>query len=127
MGDSAVDLEECQQQVQSLLQDKILIGHALKNDLNALQLSHPWHQLRDTGKYEPFMKTRFDDGILWPRKLKDLVKEKLNLDIQTPGRPHCPFEDAAAAMALYKKVRCKWEKTMDYKVKKTNAIIQNAA
>jgi len=123
---SAVDLEECQCRVKSLLQNKILVGHALKNDLNVLQLSHPWHQLRDTGKYEPFMKTRFDDNVLWPRKLKDLAKEKLNQEIQVLGRPHCPFEDATAALALYKKVCCKWEKIMAYKVKKTKAI-QNAA
>jgi len=118
----AVQFEECQRRVKDILKNKILVGHALRNDLTALRISHPWFQLRDTGKYEPFMKVRFDDGALWPRKLKDLVKEKLKKEIQVPGKPHCPFEDAKAAFALYKKVRNKWEKTMEYKIKKTKEI-----
>mmetsp|Transcript_3810 Transcript_3810/g.5556 ORF Transcript_3810/g.5556 Transcript_3810/m.5556 type:complete len:271 (+) Transcript_3810:120-932(+) len=121
-SENAVDMQECRRQVQEVVSDKIIVGHALKNDLTALRISHPWHQLRDTGKYEPFMQTRFDDGILWPRKLKVLAKEKLGLDIQLPGKAHCPFEDAEAALSLYKKVRNKWEKAMDYKLKKTQEI-----
>jgi len=109
-SDSAVTLDECRRIVQEKVKDKILVGHALKNDLSALKISHMWEQLRDTGKYEPFMKVRFDDGILWPRKLKDLAKEKLGKNIQRPGRPHCPIEDAKAAFSLYKKVQKKWEK-----------------
>lgn len=120
--ETAVDIDECRRQVQEVVSDKILVGHALKNDLSALKISHEWHQLRDTAKYEPFMKVRFDDGILWPRKLKDLAKEKLGLEIQTQGRAHCPCEDAKAALSLYKKVRNKWEKAMDYKLKKTKEI-----
>lgn len=108
------------------LEGKILVGHALKNDLYALGIRHPWQQIRDTAKYEPFMKVRFDDGILWPRKLKELAAEQLSQDIQLPGRPHSPIEDATTAMELYKKVRCKWEKVMDYKIKKTAEIQQGS-
>lgn len=122
VSDDAVDFDECRRQVLDVLEDKILVGHALKNDLHALRISHAWQQIRDTGKYEPFMKVRFADGILWPRKLKDLAKEKLGKDIQQPGRPHCPFEDAQTAFDLYKKTRNKWEKAMDYKIKKTMEI-----
>ena len=70
------------------------------------------------------MKTRFDDGILWPRKLRDLCKERLNKDIQKIGDAHCPAEDATSALDLYKSVRAKWEKTMQYKIKKTNEIMK---
>ena len=121
-SEQAVDFEECRTRVLDIVQGKILVGHALKNDLHVLQISHPWHQVRDTGKYEPFMKIRFDDGILWPRKLKDLAKEKLDRDVQQSGQPHCPFEDAQTALDLYKKVRNKWEKAMEYKIKKTLEI-----
>lgn len=121
-SENAVDIEECRERVLDLIEGKILVGHALKNDLHVLRISHPWHQVRDTGKYEPFMKIRFDDGILWPRKLKDLAKEKLGKDVQQSGKPHCPFEDAQTALDLYKKVRNKWEKAMEYKVKKTMEI-----
>jgi RNA exonuclease 4 len=122
ISDDAVDYDECRACVQELIDDKILVGHALKNDLTALKIAHPWQQVRDTGKYEPFMKIRFENGILWPRKLKDLAKEKLGKDIQESGKPHCPFEDAQTALDLYKKARNKWEKAMDYKIKKTREI-----
>lgn len=120
--DATLTLEECRQHVQTLISDKILVGHALKNDLRALGLSHPWAATRDTAKYEPFMQTRFDDNILWPRKLKELASEKLGREIQREGEPHSAYEDAAAAMDLYRLVRRKWEKVMDYKIKKTNEI-----
>lgn len=120
--DATLTLEECQLLVETMIADKILVGHALKNDLRALGLTHPWTATRDTAKYDPFMQTRFDDNILWPRKLKNLAIEKLGREIQREGEPHSAYEDAAAAMDLYRMVRRKWEKVMDYKIKKTNEI-----
>jgi len=115
----AMDLQTCRRQVQALLRDKILVGHALKNDLHALQIQHPWQQTRDTAKYEPFMKVRdgSNDGILWPRRLRELCHEKLHWEIQTGA--HSPAEDAVAALRLYQLVRPKWEKVMAYKIQKT--------
>jgi len=121
-SEDAVDFYECRKRVLEVLKGKVLVGHALKNDMNALKIQHPWYDTRDTGKYEPFMKVRFDDGILWPRKLKDLVKNKLNRDIQVYGVAHCPFEDARSAMDLYIHARRKWEMVMTYKIKKTKEI-----
>jgi RNA exonuclease 4 len=120
----AIDYEMCRQRVMKYIQDKILVGHALKNDLHALNISHPWYHVRDTGKYEPFMKVRFDDGVLWPRKLKELAKEKLGRDVQRPGVAHSPFEDARTALDLFKLVHRKWEKAMAYKLSKTLEIQQ---
>jgi RNA exonuclease 4 len=114
----AISFYECQWLVAELIHDKVLVGHALKNDLRVLGIQHPWCYTRDTAKYEPFMKRRFEDGILWPRKLKDLAKEILGRDIQQPGHPHSAFEDALAALDLYKKKRTGWEKVVDYKVNK---------
>jgi len=122
LEDATLSLEDCRKMVLELLQDHILVGHALKNDLRALDISHPWWLTRDTAKFEPFMKVRFDDGILWPRKLKDLVSEKLHQDIQIEGKPHSPYEDALAALHLYQSVRPKWESVMAYKIDKTNQI-----
>jgi RNA exonuclease 4 len=120
----AIDYEMCRQRVMKHIQDKILVGHALKNDLHALNISHPWYDVRDTGKYEPFMKVRFDDGVLWPRKLKELAKEKLGRDVQRPGVAHSPFEDAKTALDLFKLAHRKWEKAMAYKLSKTLEIQQ---
>jgi len=122
LEDATLSLEDCRKMVLELLQDHILVGHALKNDLRALDISHPWWLTRDTAKFEPFMKVRFDDGILWPRKLKELVSEKLHQEIQIEGKPHSPYEDALAALHLYQSVRPKWESVMAYKIDKTNQI-----
>lgn len=112
-------LDECRAEVENLLEGKILVGHALKNDTRALKISHPWYMTRDTAKYEPFMQVRFDDGILWPRKLKELAKNKLSRDIQVCGQPHSAYEDALTALDLYKKHMKKWEKAMEYKYSKS--------
>jgi RNA exonuclease 4 len=102
--------------VLDFLQDKILVGHGLENDLSALQISHPLWLIRDTAYYQPFMQTRFVhyDGstALAPRKLRELCTEKLHRDIQVPGVPHCPAEDARAALDLYKSHRPRWEACM---------------
>jgi RNA exonuclease 4 len=124
-----IDFATCRRQVAERLVGKILVGHALKNDLAALQLSHPWHLIRDTAKYEPFMKKldndRYDEhAMLWPRKLKELTHEKLKRTIQPYGIAHCPVEDAVAALQLYQLVRVKWESIMDYKIQKTAEIMQ---
>lgn len=122
---TAIDLATCRRDVLSLLIGKILVGHALKNDLHALHISHPWQDTRDTAKYEPFMKVRYPrDGILWPRKLSELCHEKLGLDIQQPGQAHSAYEDAIAALQLYQSVHTKWEKVMTYKIRKTASIEQ---
>ena len=59
----------------TLLKGKVLVGHALKNDLKVLLLSHPRHMIRDTATHRPFM--RHHHGKFRPRKLKDLAKEHL--------------------------------------------------
>mmetsp|Transcript_5141 Transcript_5141/g.14704 ORF Transcript_5141/g.14704 Transcript_5141/m.14704 type:complete len:279 (-) Transcript_5141:124-960(-) len=124
MESAELTLEECREQVLDLLEGKFLIGHALKNDLKALDIQHPWFMTRDTAKYEPFQQVRFDDGVLWPRKLKDLAKEKLHRDIQVEGKPHSAYEDALAALDLYRMTRTKWDKVMHYKIQKTLAMEQ---
>ena len=123
-SDEAVDFEECRTAVKQILKGKILVGHALRNDLNALEIyDHPWYDIRDTAKYEPFMKrVSKESTMLGPRKLKDLSLTKLKREIQRDGEEHCPKEDAIAALDLYKKARTKWEKAMEYKVQRTREI-----
>ncbi|KAL7541953.1 hypothetical protein ACHAXR_011672 [Thalassiosira sp. AJA248-18] len=127
---AAVSFDEAQSTVAALIQDKILVGHGLKNDFKVLNLSHPWYNIRDTAKYEPFMKTidvseatpLYPAGTLRQKKLKVLAKDKLGMMIQEEGKPHSPVEDAVAALELYKKHRGKWEKVVAYKMERTRAI-----
>lgn len=108
-SDGALSLNEVRRRVKNILSGKILIGHALENDMAALQITHPWHDTRDTASYPPFMKKGENEAALRPRKLKELVKDKLGGEIQDLGKAHDPVEDANAALGLYKLVRLEWE------------------
>ena len=126
-SDQAMEINECRALVASIIEGKIVVGHALKNDFQALKLSHPWYDTRDTAKYTPLMQKCDRTGIMKARRLKDLVHEKLNKDIQCDGNEHSPYEDASAALSLYKNVRRKWEKVMEYKFNKTLQITQQSS
>ncbi|KAL7442122.1 hypothetical protein ACHAXM_011139 [Skeletonema potamos] len=120
-GDKAMPLHEVKEIVQKTLHGKILIGHALENDLKALQITHPWHDTRDSAVYPPFMQEvpdLEDSGkiCLRPRKLKELVKDRLGNDIQELGKAHDPVEDALSALRLYKMERLQWEQFVVQKV-----------
>ncbi|KAK6134539.1 hypothetical protein DH2020_031709 [Rehmannia glutinosa] len=93
-----------QKTVAEMINGKILVGHALRNDLKALLLSHPKKDIRDTSEYAPFLK----EGR--SRSLKNLAAEFLNVEIQ--NGEHCPIEDARAAMLLYMKNNKNWERSI---------------
>lgn len=88
---------EVQRTVAELLNDKILVGHALKKDMEALQLTHPKRDVRDTSRYAPF---RIESRGK-PPALRNLAKSELGLVIQTGE--HSSVEDARATMALFRK------------------------
>ncbi|KAL4204706.1 hypothetical protein AMTRI_Chr01g133330 [Amborella trichopoda] len=100
----AKDFWTVQKHVADLMKGRILVGHALHNDLKALLLSHPKKDTRDTSEYMPFKR----DG----RKsaLRDLASLYLGVTIQE--REHCPVEDAQAAMAIYQKHKKEWERSI---------------
>ncbi|RFU73984.1 rna exonuclease 4 [Trichoderma arundinaceum] len=93
----ARDFDEVQNEVNTILKDRILIGHDIKHDLDALKLSHSPRNIRDTAKYPAFKK--YGNG----RKpaLKILAKEILGIEIQSG--PHSSTEDARATMLLFRK------------------------
>ncbi|OIV92434.1 hypothetical protein TanjilG_25164 [Lupinus angustifolius] len=105
----AKDLWSAQKKVAELIKGRILVGHALHNDLKALLLSHPKKDIRDTSEYQPFQKTGSR------RALKHLAEEVLGAKIQSGE--HCPIEDARAAMMLYQRNRKEWEKSVKDQVR----------
>lgn len=122
-SDDVLTLEQCQLLLEPILHNKIIVGHGLKNDFRVMGIHPEWHNVRDTAKYEPFMKP----DPMYPaeflsKKLKVLAKDKLGMIIQEDDVPHCPVEDAVAAMELYKKHRSKWEKAVHWKVNRTKQI-----
>ena len=88
---------EVQQDVAKLMEGRILVGHALRNDLSALMLSHPKRDLRDTSRHPKF---RIDSKGK-PPALRNLARSELGLEIQTGE--HSSVEDARATMLLFQK------------------------
>ena len=107
----AITFNECQQDVACLLKSKILVGHALNNDMDVLMLSHPRTMIRDTARFAPYMRSHGrNGGKLKPRALRDLTKQFLRQEIQTGE--HDPAEDARSAMFLYRLKMKEWEETV---------------
>jgi hypothetical protein len=50
-------LAQVKKAVAGMLSGRVLIGHGVENDLEALGLRHPKDDVRDTAKYPPLMKT----------------------------------------------------------------------
>lgn len=75
----AISFKEAQKKVADIIKDRILVGHAVYNDLKALMLDHPRILIRDTSRYKPFRK--HSKGRTPGLKL--LVKEVLSISIQS--------------------------------------------
>ncbi|NWS94071.1 REXO4 exonuclease, partial [Mionectes macconnelli] len=77
------DFKTVQKEVADILKGRILVGHALKNDLKVLFLDHPQKKIRDTQRYKPF-KQRVKSSR---PSLKLLCETLLNVQVQTSE--HC--------------------------------------
>ena len=90
-----------QQALIRLLHGKILVGHGLQNDINAIGIAIPKDKRWDTTEIPMFMrKPPRNSDPLQPKKLKVLVKNFVGKNIQT-GK-HSATEDAEASMDLFK-------------------------
>ena len=92
----ARSFKEVRSDVQVFLKGRVLVGHAIKKDLNMLMLNHPANDIRDTSRHPPFRERVMGRTP----SLKRLAKELLGLNIQTGE--HSSVEDARVAMLLYK-------------------------
>lgn len=96
---TARTFDEVQTQVAGLLGGRILVGHDVKHDLQALALGHPKHSVRDTARFSGFRK--YGHG---PKPaLRVLAREILGVEIQT-GQ-HSSIEDAKVAMLLFRRFK----------------------
>jgi len=114
---NAPDYETVQKEVATILKDRILVGHALQNDLKVLMLSHSRKQIRDTAKYKPFrelLKTK-------QPALRKLAASVLNETIQSGE--HSSVVDARATMSLYQLHKKDWERSL--RTKNTNQPKKN--
>ncbi|CBY20934.1 unnamed protein product [Oikopleura dioica] len=88
--------------VNNAIAGKIVVGHGLSHDFQALRLNHPESMQRDSAEY---FKGKF---VKYKRPaLKELAKDQLGLEIQAGS--HSPRIDAKAALDIYIKNREEWE------------------
>ncbi|XP_061460228.1 RNA exonuclease 4 [Rhineura floridana] len=103
------DFKVVQKEVADILRGRILVGHALHNDLKILFLDHPKKKIRDTQRYKPF-KQQVKSG---KPSLKLLCEKLLNVKVQ--ASEHSSIQDAQAAMRLYTMVKKQWEASLKEK------------
>lgn len=97
------DIKTVQKEVAQILKGRILVGHAIHNDLKILLLDHPKKMIRDTQRYKPFrQKVKSSRPAL-----RNLCRQILNVQVQQGE--HSSVQDAQATMRLYTMVRKQWE------------------
>jgi RNA exonuclease 4 len=107
----APTFDSVRQRVAQLIRGKILVGHAIHNDLKVLNITHPPALIRDTAFF-PGLRRALSavsdtyDASQCP-SLKNLCKYVLKTYIQ--AGEHCPVEDAVSTMQLYMRFRSDWE------------------
>uniref|UniRef100_A0A182NZR3 RNA exonuclease 4 n=1 Tax=Anopheles epiroticus TaxID=199890 RepID=A0A182NZR3_9DIPT len=104
--DRGADFKTIRELVRQIIHGKILVGHALKNDLMVLNLRHPKYNIRDTARFRPIAKKA---GSFGTPSLKSIAYALLGEDIQEGS--HDSVEDARAAMKIYRLFEKEWEKS----------------
>jgi DNA polymerase III epsilon subunit-like protein len=104
-SNGAEKFEVVQKEVSEILKDRVLVGHAVHNDLKILYLDHPKKKLRDTQRCKLFRKLKPSLGGL--PSLKNLAQLLLGVSIQEGE--HSSVIDAQATMRIYLMYRKQWE------------------
>ncbi|XP_054632733.1 apoptosis-enhancing nuclease-like [Dunckerocampus dactyliophorus] len=99
------------EEILSILEDKVVVGHSVYNDFDVLDMVHPAHMVRDTAASHHLAHLAG-----FPRQrcasLKIMAKKLLNRHIQVGKSGHCSVEDARASLDLYKLVEDEWEREL---------------
>ena len=112
---------EVQKTVSDLLDGRILVGHALGNDMRVLMLSHSKRDMRDTSRHPKFREATMGK----PPALKNLAKSELGLEIQKGE--HSSVVDARATMMLFKKEKAGFEEDHRQRYGTHTGIVPKAA
>lgn len=104
----AIPFQVAQKEILKLLKGKVVVGHALHNDFQALKYVHPRSQTRDT-TYVPNLLSQPSFHTRARVSLKDLALHLLHKKIQVGHQGHSSVEDAMTAMELYQLVEVQWE------------------
>uniref|UniRef100_A0A8C6S9X5 Interferon stimulated exonuclease gene 20 like 2 n=1 Tax=Neogobius melanostomus TaxID=47308 RepID=A0A8C6S9X5_9GOBI len=104
----ATPYAEARKEILMLVKGKVLIGHAIHNDLKVLNYCHAKDLTRDTSRI-PLLNVKAGFNEREVVSLKRLTKALFNRDIQTGKKGHSSVEDAKATMDLYKLVEAEWD------------------
>ncbi|KFV10622.1 Apoptosis-enhancing nuclease, partial [Tauraco erythrolophus] len=105
---SAIPFKTAQAEILKILKDKIVVGHAIHHDFQALKYFHPKDRTRDTSQI-PVLKQKAGLPIKASVSLKSLARHLLRKKIQVGCTGHSSVEDAQTAMELYRLVEVQWE------------------
>lgn len=108
---TANSYDATQRAVAALLRGRVLVGHALHNDLRALMLDHPRRMTRDTSlwyKKHGHGGRKMVGGRRTPPALRKLAATVLGVEGFQRGE-HDSVSDARVTLALYKKSSKRWE------------------
>ncbi|XP_068551864.1 apoptosis-enhancing nuclease isoform X3 [Anas acuta] len=105
---NAIPFRAAQAEILKILKDKIVVGHAIHNDFQALKYFHPKDRTRDTSRI-PLLNQKAGLPLKASASLKSLAKHLLHKKIQVGCRGHSSVEDAQTAMELYRLVEVQWE------------------
>ncbi|KAK8937557.1 Small RNA degrading nuclease 2 [Platanthera guangdongensis] len=88
-----------QKKVAELIKGRILVGHALHNDLKVLLLSHPRKDIRDTSEYQPLFRcsVEFNPSGKDERGLLEILAAEI-LDVKIQQKEHCSIKNECALM-----------------------------
>ncbi|NWV09647.1 AEN nuclease, partial [Ptilonorhynchus violaceus] len=108
---NAIPFKVAQAEILKILKDKIVVGHAIHNDFQALKYFHPKDRTRDTSQI-PVLKQRAGLPVRANVSLKNLARHLLHKKIQVGCKGHSSVEDAQTAMELYRLVEVQWEREL---------------
>lgn len=105
---TAPTLDELKPRIAALLKDKVIVGHSIHNDFEALEyMAHPTKLVRDISL---FSKYKYNGKRT---KLQTLAADHLQASIQ--GCDHNSVEDARAALGLYIKMKQQIDNELKFK------------
>eukprot|EP00435_Cladocopium_sp_Y103_P019957 s459_g4.t2 len=104
--EGVISEDEAREMAAKVMEGKIVVGHSLQNDFQALLLSHPHVLIRDTSLYRPLR----PPGQKKTPSLRKLALHWLQEKIQ--DGTHDSIQDAKTALRLYMLKSKAWEKQM---------------
>ncbi|WVQ97089.1 hypothetical protein IAU59_004199 [Kwoniella sp. CBS 9459] len=117
----APEFEEVQKKVAAIVEGRILVGHAIDNDLKVLLLSHPRPLIRDTQKCK-MLREKAKNKHPGLKKLSEI-----ELGVQIQKASHSSVTDARATMALYRIHKVEWERQLHHATEAYRAQTQKNA